>query len=72
MSNIFAFSHRTQAEDPGLELYNPFDEFNRFGISESSAPWKLILNTSGQYCETYPDVVVTHSDYNPDRIGALA
>ena len=60
LPSIFAFEHNGDTEDFGWEMYDARQEFAYFGISEESSPWKIIQNTEGSLCATYPELVVTH------------
>lgn len=56
----FAFSHVLDARVNGWRVYNPQQEYARFGVIEDclASAWVFADNYSGEICDTYPDKFV--------------
>jgi myotubularin-related protein 1/2 len=58
--NRFCFSHSFSGQIDGWKLYNPRNDYARLGVNPSKPDcrWKFLDNSTGEFCETYPETIV--------------
>ncbi|OMJ74979.1 hypothetical protein SteCoe_25972 [Stentor coeruleus] len=62
--NRFAFSHTFCGQVDGWKLYNPQNDYARLGVNPNKPDcrWRFLDNSTGEYCETYPEILVVPND----------
>ena len=72
--NRFAFFHGFSGQVDGWKLYNPGNDYARLGVNPNKPDcrWRFLDNSTGEYCETYPEILVVPKELSLITIKACA
>mmetsp|Transcript_13619 Transcript_13619/g.25698 ORF Transcript_13619/g.25698 Transcript_13619/m.25698 type:complete len:564 (+) Transcript_13619:607-2298(+) len=70
LSEFFAFYHKVPGEDSGWDVYDCIGDLERNGGDFSY--FKMISNSIGEFCETYPRFLVVPNDMSTAELLACA
>ena len=73
-TNRFAFCHSSGGQVEGWKLYSPTSDYARLGVdpNKPECPWGFLDNSTGEFCETYPEILVVPKELSLVAIKACA